>query len=205
MWPLHGLRCREIWGISNLLRGEEYLWSWNSSRWPVHSHPRLSCNGLFLFAQGCTLWSQGTCLCCGGCPGEKWSLCFVDCISKGLTDVLKVGRGQDGSTWLREFSVSLAKESFTCWVPTLISEKWWYHYCLQNVGVKGRCSSQLLLLEMYLSTVELINPQYAHSRGFYTLRGDCIWKAPFVQVFWCAWALHLKGCCRWAFDWRVEI
>lgn len=38
----------------------------------------------------------------------------MDCISKGLTDVLKVGRGQDGSTWLREFSVSLAKESFTC-------------------------------------------------------------------------------------------
>lgn len=44
-------------------------------------------------------------------------------ISKSLTDVLKVGRGQDGSTWLREDSISLAKEGFTCWNPTLSSEK----------------------------------------------------------------------------------
>lgn len=47
----------------------------------------------------------------------------MTCISKGLTDVFKVGRGQDGSTWLREVSVSLAKEGFTCWDPTLSSGK----------------------------------------------------------------------------------
>lgn len=38
---------------------------------------------------------------------------FVSCISKGLTGVLKVGRGQGSSTWLREVSVSSAKGGFT--------------------------------------------------------------------------------------------
>lgn len=58
-----------------------------------------------------------------GCPGEKWSLCFESCMSMGLTNVLKVGKEQDGSTWLREVGMSLAKEGFTSWDPSFCSEK----------------------------------------------------------------------------------
>lgn len=177
MWPLHGLRSPQI---------SLYL------AMVCCCLPRVVLNGLRVHVSVV------------GCPGEKWSLCFESYMIMGLTNVLKVGKEQDGSTWLREVGMSLAKEGFTSWDPSFCSEKWWYHYCLQNVGLKGRCSWQLFL-EMYLSTAELINPQYAHSKWVYTLRGDCIWKAPLVQAFWCVWALNLKGCCRWTRDWRVEM
>ena len=66
----------------------------------MHSRPPLPCNSLFRFTPGlCSVASRHLFV-------FRWlqvrngaSVCFVNCISKGLIDVLKAGGGEDGRNW----------------------------------------------------------------------------------------------------------
>lgn len=66
----------------------------------MHSHPRLPCNGLFTFAPGlCSVASRHTFLFGWVQVRNGASVCFVNCISKGLIDILKAGSGEDSRNW----------------------------------------------------------------------------------------------------------
>lgn len=65
----------------------------------MDSHPRLTCNSLLTFAPGlCSVASRHMFL-FGWVQGRNGaSICFVNCISKCLIDILKAGGGRTTET-----------------------------------------------------------------------------------------------------------